>query len=434
MFQLNYQACPTHQMADTMSPQLSIIVPTYCESENLAELVARIDAATQSANISTEIIIVDDNSPDATTMICKELCKQYPLRLIVRTEERGLSSAVIRGMQEATGTILLCMDADLSHPPEKIPEMYQALQQPENDFVIGSRYVPGGTTAGDWGFFRWLNSVGATLLARPFTTAKDPMAGFFAIHRETFQQSITKLNPVGYKIGLELIVKCQCSNVAEIPIHFADRQHGESKLSLKEQLNYVRHLYRLAHHQYPGIMQLMLFLCVGCTGLLVDLSSYALLLTVAIPAVARMAAIWIAMSWNFWLNRKITFAESQKTPLIKQYIAFCGSCLVGAGLNWSVSIGLSKSIPYFSSHQLTAALLGAVSGTVFNFLLCKLLVFRKQKEDASIPVNPAKTIELNSANRSAPVIEKESREEVAAEQRKKKCINNWTEVLMAHTK
>ncbi len=113
-------------MGEILTPDLSVVVPTYCEAANLTELVSRIDAATRNAGIAAEILVVDDNSPDETVADCAELSKRFPLRLIVRKTERGLSSAVMAGMRAATGRIFLCMDADLSHPPEMIPELYRA--------------------------------------------------------------------------------------------------------------------------------------------------------------------------------------------------------------------------------------------------------------------------------------------------------------------
>lgn len=224
---------------------VSIISPTYREAENIRALVEQVDAAMKEADIEYEFIIVDDNSQDGTIELADELVAEgFPLKLLVRTEDRGLSSAVLHGFRNARGDVLVCMDADLSHPPTDVPRIIQRVNQDDADFVIGSRYVPGGGTDEDWGVFRWFNSKVATLLAWPFTSARDPMAGFFAIERATFE-SAAKLNPVGYKIGLELIVKCRCKQVREEPIQFADRQKGESKLSLKEQLNYLRHLGRL---------------------------------------------------------------------------------------------------------------------------------------------------------------------------------------------
>ena len=136
------------------------------------------------------------------------------------------------------------MDADLSHPPSAIPSMVERLQRGESDFVLGSRYIEGGSIHDDWSFFRQLNSIIPSLLARPLCPLKDPMSGFFAIRRAEMPEA-SRLSPIGYKIALEIFVKGDFGKASEVPIHFADRQHGESKLSLKEQLNFLRHLARL---------------------------------------------------------------------------------------------------------------------------------------------------------------------------------------------
>lgn len=237
----------THKDKDNL---ISIVVPTYREVENIRLLVTRIFRVMTSIGLVYEIIVVDDNSRDGIDVEVARLADEgHPVRIIVRLNERGLSSAVIRGFQEALGNVLICMDADLSHPPEKIPKLVEYLEKNDVDFVIGSRYVPGASTEETWGVFRWLNSKAASLLARPFTNIKDPMSGFFAISRKVFERA-EGLDPIGYKIGLELIVKCSCKNIYEIPIHFADRKHGQSKLNLKEQFNYLRHLKRLVDFKW----------------------------------------------------------------------------------------------------------------------------------------------------------------------------------------
>jgi dolichol-phosphate mannosyltransferase len=244
-------AVPNASPTDPLAPlNLSIIVPTYREAENLALLVPRIAAALAPAALRYEIIVVDDDSRDGSVEALAQLAQQgHAVRLITRVGERGLSSAVLRGFAEARGRWLLCMDADLSHPPEALPELLAAVREPGVEFVIGSRYVPGGSTDETWGVFRWLNSQVATLLARPFTAARDPMAGFFALPRSVFERA-AGLSPIGYKIGLELIVKCRCQVLREVPIHFSDRKFGQSKLSFREQLRYLRHLVRLARFKY----------------------------------------------------------------------------------------------------------------------------------------------------------------------------------------
>lgn len=227
----------------------SIIIPTFQEVDNLDHLVHRISESLTATDGTFEIIIVDDNSQDGTEQLVNQLRENgYPVRVIVRHKERGLSSAVICGLNEAKGELLVCMDADLSHPPEMIPQLLGALAKPEVDFVIGSRYVKGAGTDAEWGLFRQLNSSIATMMARPFTRARDPLSGFFALRQSTYRNA-EPLHPMGYKIGLELIVKCNCRNVHEVPIHFAQRRCGSSKLTLKQQWLYLCHIFRLAGHK-----------------------------------------------------------------------------------------------------------------------------------------------------------------------------------------
>ncbi len=226
---------------------VSVIVPTYKEVENLPLLTERLKEVRRKHHLSLELLIMDDDSQDGTEEVVSSMDRDW-LTLVVRKEERGLSRAVLEGLRLARGEVLVVMDADLSHPPEKIPEMLVALEKGA-DFVMGSRYVTGGLTGASWGFFRWLNSRVATLFARPLTSVKDPMSGFFALSRKTFE-SASDLNPIGYKIGLELMVKCNLHRIEEIPIHFRDRQFGESKLTLTEQKKYLQHLCRLFIYKY----------------------------------------------------------------------------------------------------------------------------------------------------------------------------------------
>ena len=224
-------------------PSVSIVVPTYYEAENIPLLVERIETLRERRGIDLELLIMDDDSRDGTPEVVASLGKEW-VKLRVRKKDKGLSQAVIDGLALARNEVVVVMDADLSHPPEKIPEMLDVLAGGA-DFVIGSRYVKGGTQDDAWGLFRWINSKVATLLSRPFTRVKDPMSGFFAFRRSALDHTYP-LNPVGYKIGLELLVKGGFRRIREIPIHFSQRKYGESKLSLKEQLLYLRHLWRLS--------------------------------------------------------------------------------------------------------------------------------------------------------------------------------------------
>ncbi|MBN2560097.1 MAG: polyprenol monophosphomannose synthase [Phycisphaerae bacterium] len=234
------------------SEPVSIVVPTYKEARNLPILAGRVFAALDKAAIPAELIIVDDNSQDGTDAVVDQLAGEHPIRLITRTDERGLSSAVVRGFADARHDILLCMDADLSHPPESLPDVIAPVAGGGAEFCIGSRYAAGGSTKDDWGFLRRINSRGATLLARPLTNARDPMAGFFCLRRDVLERARQAgLNPIGYKIGLEILIKARCTRLAEVPIEFSDRLHGESKLTFQQQLLYVQHLVRLYRFRWP---------------------------------------------------------------------------------------------------------------------------------------------------------------------------------------
>lgn len=230
------------------NPSVTIVVPTYNERENLTPLVERIFAAV--APQDTELLIVDDNSPDGTAALAESLAAHYPIRCIVRRDERGLATAVIAGLRAAHGDRVVVMDADLSHPPERIPALLAPLDDPEAQMAIGSRFVAGGRIDLNWPWYRRLNSFVARCLARPLTPVRDMMAGFFCVRRAALH--LEGLRPVGYKIALELIVRHRWKNVVEIPIAFADRAAGATKLNAAEQWRYLRHLARLYRFAWFG--------------------------------------------------------------------------------------------------------------------------------------------------------------------------------------
>lgn len=230
------------------SAELVVIVPTLYEADNLPELTRRIFAAVSTAVIATELFIVDDNSQDGTEEVAKQLASQYPIRLITRMLDRGLATAVLHGIRQSRPDYVIVMDADLSHPPEDLPRLFQRLKEGA-DFVVGSRYVKGGSTDARWSSLRWLNSKVAVILARGLTDLKDPTAGFFGFRRSILARA-PQLAPVGYKIGLEILVKGNCRKVEEIPIAFSERTKGESKLTLQQRFLYLQHLLRLYRFRF----------------------------------------------------------------------------------------------------------------------------------------------------------------------------------------
>ncbi|MBI2085664.1 MAG: polyprenol monophosphomannose synthase [Candidatus Aenigmarchaeota archaeon] len=228
---------------------LSLVIPTYNEGNNINRLLAELNRSFKENKISAEIIIVDDNSPDGTGEMCKRLSKkQKNIIVIQRPGKLGLSSAVIDGFRKAKGDVIGVMDADFSHPVEIIAKMFAEINNGA-DLVIGSRYTSGGGIKG-WPFTRKITSWGATTLALPFTRLKDPVSGLFM-----FRSSVIggiELSPIGYKIGLEVIVKGKYKKVVEVPYVFVNRKVGKTKLNLKEYANYLRQLAGLIIFKVSG--------------------------------------------------------------------------------------------------------------------------------------------------------------------------------------
>ena len=356
----------------TRLTRVTVVVPTYEEAENLPHLIGRLAKVREEHGLDLDVLIMDDDSRDGSAELVAARSEKW-VQIVVRTADRGLSPSVLDGMKRAKGDVLVCMDADLSHPPEAIPQMLSKIEEGA-DFVIGSRYINGGSTSDDWGFLRWINSRVATLLARPLTTARDPMAGFFAFRRSTYEGG-RAFNPVGYKIGLEFIVKCGCERVVEVPIHFEDRQLGKSKLTMRQQLLYIKHLRRLYTFKFGAWSQLVQFLTVGGLGTVVNLVLLTAILRLgASPKTAVATAIVLSMVFNFVLNRLFSFGESRKGSWLRQFAGFMTACSVGALINYAVTIVfMGKS---FSLRPQLAALLGIAAATAFNFMASRYLVFR----------------------------------------------------------
>lgn len=356
---------------------ISIIVPTYQENENIPHLLAAIDQVRQTHDLTLEVLFMDDNSQDGSVEAVAAAGFDWA-RIIVRESDRGLSPAVIDGFKAAQYPYLVCMDCDLSHPADKIPQLILGLQSGQQ-FMVGSRYVPGASTDDDWGVGRWLNSIVATLLARPLTSVRDPMSGFFAMHKADFDAA-QDLNPVGYKIALELIVKSGAENVGEVPIHFADRVHGESKLTLSEQLKYIKHLRRLYLYRFSNAMYLAQFLVVGASGLVVNLLVLSLLLAMGVSqAISLAGGIAVSLVTNFALNRRFTFSYARDGHIWRQFLGFLGASAVGLAVNYSVALFLARNVLTegpFSTQM--AAIVGVAAGMTFNFLGNRYVVFRKR--------------------------------------------------------
>lgn len=222
---------------------ISLIIPTYNERDNVLRLIELLAHTLGGENY--EIVIVDDNSPDGTAELAESFNGKYPITVVVRNNKNGLASAVVDGFRMASGRIWAIMDADLQHPPEILPKLVDEINKGA-DLVIASRYVFGGACY-NWGMRRRLMSKGAIFLAHMFLSQTrqihDPMSGCFMFKKELID--ITKLNPRGYKILLELLITQNFEKIIEVPYTFRNRSHGKSKLNVTQLTEYLRHIFAL---------------------------------------------------------------------------------------------------------------------------------------------------------------------------------------------
>lgn len=230
--------------------RFSIVVPTYNEAGGIERLIEALDAVFKANRLDGEIVVVDDNSPDGTGAIVDRLSERYPVRCLHRPGKLGLSSGVIEGWKFARpeSEALGAMDADFSHDPKVVTQMVRALEN-GNDLAIGSRYVPGGGIS-NWPMRRKITSLVAIALAKPLTRVRDITSGFFLVKRAALEG--VDLDPIGFKIGLEVIAKAHYRKAIEVPYVFTDRIAGSSKLNQGEIMNYLRQLGRIYRTKLIG--------------------------------------------------------------------------------------------------------------------------------------------------------------------------------------
>lgn len=383
------------EMVKPSKAKLSIIVPTYNESQNIVRMLDSI-AETLSPYKGSEIIVVDDNSPDGTAEMAKSHAKiistkkKIRIEIISRNGKFGLSSAIIKGVQYASGDFLVIMDSDFSHPPQVIPSIIQALQDSNYDIVIASRYVKGGSIIG-WPFKRRLMSKGATKIAQYGLgiDVKDPVSGFFAFRRDII--SGLKFDAIGYKMLLEILVKTKGARVKEIPYTFTNRRIGASKLDANVMFDYLRAVLRLYRYgksirqkerrtSVRFLSKAGRFYTVGASGLLINYIASLLFNTFA-PNLwflySTIIGILISMTSNFFLNKIWTF-EDRKFNWKGTGIQL-GMFMSFSSLGAIVQLLLVYALVENYKMDYPASLILAVAvASVGNFLLNKKWTFKEK--------------------------------------------------------
>jgi len=351
-----------------VSKTTSIIIPTYNERDNIVALVERIDHALASHDY--EVVFVDDNSTDGTAELVRSLSSRYPVEVIVRHDKRGLASAVVDGIGYASGQFVGVMDADLQHPPEVILDLLREMKGGA-DIAIASRYVEGGGCQG-WGLVRRIISKGAIVLAHLFlpTTrlVKDPMSGFFMFQRQVVAQA--HLEPTGFKILLEILMEGKSQSIVEVPYIFRTRSVGESKLSTRQQVDYLKHLYSLMKRK-GELRRFLKFCLVGLSGVFVNMGLLWVLTEIAGLFYLLSAAISIETSIisNFMLNNHFTFRDrgsSGVKSFFNRLVKFNLVSLVGLGINMGVLWLLTE---VFGLYYLLSNLCGIAVATLWNYLV-----------------------------------------------------------------
>lgn len=362
----------------------SLVIPTYNESQNIKDLVAVLSQLLDECLPQNyELIVVDDDSPDRTWEVAESLTSDYPhLKVIRRKGERGLSTAVIRGWQNAEGEVLGVIDGDLQHPPERLVQLLAAIQSGA-DLAVASRHVDTGGVS-DWNVVRRFLSRGAQLLGLvilPGVIGKvsDPLSGYFIVRRNAICDR--PLSPIGYKILIEVLARGQVSKVTEIGYIFQERQEGESKVTWKQYVEYISHLVRL-RLSLGRFSRFMRFGLVGLSGVFVDMTVLYLLHDPSSLgwglSRSKFIAGEIAIINNFFWNDAWTFKDLSDRQTawkykLKRFIKFNLVCLIGLGLNISL---LNLFFNILHIHYLIANFLAIALVTVWNFWINLKLSWR----------------------------------------------------------
>jgi dolichol-phosphate mannosyltransferase len=368
--------------SDILRTVLSLILPTYNEAENLPTLLPKIGEELGGA--PHEIIIVDDDSPDRTWEVAHRLAEHRDdVHVVRRIGRRGLSSAVVEGFLAAKGDVLAVADADGQHDLSLLPRLFESVQSGAN-IAIGSRYIEGGSV-GEWDERRYALSRLATQLAKKLCKVQvmDPMSGFFALDRKTFEATLPKLNPKGFKILLDFLVHVPKETTAtEIPFTFGKRMHGVSKLSKRVQIEFIEYLYDVTFGRYIPLT-FVKYCIVGSLGVIVHLTTYILLSVlftqagkISLPgfSIAVLGAIETAILFNFLLNNVWTFAHARLQGLAAAFgfLKFNAACAVGALANYATAAFLFS----FGIAELLSVAIGAFVGVFWNYTINRLMTWR----------------------------------------------------------
>lgn len=368
-------------MPDTSSLPVTVIVPTLNEADNIDPLLTRLTEACESIGGGYEILIADGGSTDDTRRNTDRWEGRAPVRFVAANSGHGISGDVLAAARESRGDVVVVMDADLSHPPEKVPELVRPVLDGVSDMVVGGRYIPGGATP-DWPWTRRVMSRGAGFIAWPFVSVSDPTSGFFAVRRQPLLDVDPKAE--GFKIGLEVMLGRHSDlRIAEVPIVFRDRTLGQSKMSLGQVSAYLRRLAALL----GGLVStstVTQFALVGILGMVVDLGGFQVLRHFDFNiSVSHISSFVLATVVNYVLNSRWVFrASSGEGIAVEGYVRFLAVCLMALFLRGGVLAILSQGLGMPEMASLIAAI---VAAALVNYLGFAFFVFpNREQQDLKI--------------------------------------------------
>jgi dolichol-phosphate mannosyltransferase len=359
-------------------PELSIIVPTVNERQNVGPLVELLGAAL--SDIDWEVIFVDDDSRDGTAARVREIARQDGrVRCLHRIGRRGLSTACIEGVLASASPYAAIMDADLQHDERLLPRMLETLKREPVDLVVGSRYAEGGGL-GEWSRRRAEISSLATRLSRVICRAEiaDPMSGFFMLRREVFDRAMRNLSGQGFKILLDLLASSpEPVRLKELAYEFRQRRYGESKLDTLVAWEFGMLLAdKLVGHIVP--VRFALFAFIGVTGLGIHLAvlGTSLKFLGLTFAAAQATATVVAMTSNFFLNNLFTYRDQRLSGwrLLRGLLSFYLICAVGAVAN----VGAAAYLFDVEHTWWLAGFAGAVVGSVWNYAVSSVFTWKRR--------------------------------------------------------
>lgn len=365
--------------ASNLPSRLSIVVPTFNESQNVGLLVGLVEKALP--DIAWEIVFVDDDSPDGTAEQVRMLAQSDPrVRVVHRFGRRGLSSACVEGILATSSPFIAIMDADLQHDETILKAMFERISRGDVDLVVGSRYVEGGGM-GEWSESRQRMSRFATKLALHLTKTpiSDPMSGFMMMRRDAFMRSLPHLSSVGFKILLDIAASAPTPlRVAEVPFTFRTRQFGESKLDSLVLWEYVQLLLdKMVGHLIP--VRFLSFAMVGGFGVLVHFAvlTFVFKLLAQPFGMAQGVATAVAISSNFFLNNMFTYRDQRLKGwrLFRGWVSFNLVCAIGAAAN----VGVADWLFTHRSYWALSALAGILVSVVWNYVMSALFTWRRKR-------------------------------------------------------